>query len=164
MKNKRILTYSEFDGEYGSTGKRGIQAGNDQAAIDLFKNAPNELDEPTLSDDNNKIDSINSKPATNQIKTDYESTPQSPDGPIAGSDDSVEKASIDEIKAKFKKSMENKANRKMADDTEAPDTDEEDTEEVIDDIDDTEEIETKSKKKLTPKQKEELRRENEGEY
>lgn len=154
-KNKRILTYSEFDGEYGNTGKQGIHAGNDQASIDLFKNAPSELEEPTISDDN-KIDSIDSKPATNQIKTDYEATPQSPNGPALASngddsnDSSVDKKSIDDIKSKFRKSM-NKKSKSKIDTKDAP-------------IEDEEEIETRSKTKLTPKQKEELKRETEGEY
>lgn len=161
MKNKRILTYSEFDSEYGGNGKKGIQAGNDQASIDLFKNAPNELDEPTISDDN-KIDAVDSKPATNKIKTDYESTPQSPNGPSALSNEDestkgeVGKKSIEDIKAKFKKSMNKKAKRKVSKDIEP----------VENEIDDEEkdDVEIKSKKKLTPKQKEELRREKEGNY
>lgn len=162
MKNKRILTYSEFDNEYGGKGKGGVQAGNDQASIDMFKGAADELDEPTL-DSNSGMDSISSKPATRSIKTDYEATPKSPDGPamatMAGDDSNgrVEKRSIEEVREKFKKSKQKRAERQ--DKTSGPI----DAEETVKDEEDTIES-TRKKKKLTSQQKDELKREMEGNY
>tara|TARA_B100000963_G_scaffold334854_1_gene328437 strand:+ start:15546 stop:15938 length:393 start_codon:yes stop_codon:yes gene_type:complete len=121
MDNKRILTFGEFTKAY-SKGDQFSATGNDEKSVDKLQNAADSLTEnPIVDGSKGDMDSVDSKPATKFIKTDYEKSPDIPNGPVKlkdvdqeestedtdNNDDSEEKAKpVKKVKKESKKSEE----------------------------------------------------------
>ena len=75
-KNKRILTFSEFQKKYGKGSPYSKKT--NMEGVTLMKDAAAKLDEPFIKGSKGDLDSISSKPATKKLKTDYEKTPEMP--------------------------------------------------------------------------------------
>lgn len=110
MDNKRILNFSEFNKQY-SKGDPKSAPGNDAKDVDLMTNAAAELEEP-VADSGNQMDSVSSKPATTNVKTDYEQTPSSPSSPdMSNGPKSIKKDIKDEEQEDYDNEFLNKENK-----------------------------------------------------
>lgn len=127
-KNRRILTFSEFQKKYGKGSPYSKKT--NMEGVELMKDAAEELSEPFIKGSKGDLDAISSKPATRKLKSDYEKTPSAPSdynkdknttatGPIKTKkieniekeevkDEEVKPKSTKKIKVSSKKSEEDK--------------------------------------------------------
>lgn len=80
-KQKRILNFSEFTNAYAK-GDNFSAPGNTEDSVEKLQDRTKSLEAPTIPGSKGEMDSISSKPATKKLKTDYELSPPTPNGPV----------------------------------------------------------------------------------
>jgi hypothetical protein len=98
MENQnRVLTFSEFTKTYAK-GDKFSAPGNNEENVRKIKDATNSLELPTVGPTSPEMDSVSSLPASKKVKTDYELSPPTPNGPVKMNDlqNSVDKQVEDE--------------------------------------------------------------------
>jgi len=115
-RNKRILNFSEFTKHFSKGGPKSAP-GNDPKDVSLMIDAASKLDAPTVGDGSKEMDSVESKPASTKVKTDYEQTPQMPNGPNNYKKETEEEVTQDDDKedGNSKKSNKFKSIKKTKD-------------------------------------------------
>lgn len=115
-KQNRVLTFSEFNKMY-SQGDKFAATGNDEESVRKLQDGTNSLDSPTIGPTSPEMDSILSAPASKKVKTDYELSPPTPNGPVKMNDlESDDTKGSEDEKINSKKPVMNlKKTKKSAD-------------------------------------------------